>query len=63
MFRPLTNVTKRFIQTSVIKLKGHSKWQNIKNIKADNDALRAQTIRRQMRFLRVAINGLFMMAL
>lgn len=63
MFRTLdlllTNVSKRFVQTSAIKLKGHSKWQNIKNIKAANDAMRAQIIRRQMRFLRIAVTGLF----
>lgn len=54
-----TNVANRFVQTSAVDLKGHSKWQNIKNIKAANDAMRAQLIRRQMRFLRIAVNGLF----
>lgn len=63
MFKPvsslLTGAAKRFVQTSAVHLKGHSKWQNIKNIKADNDAIKAQISRRQMRFIRIAVNGLF----
>lgn len=64
MFKPvgslIAGVAKRLVQTSAVRLKGHAKWQNIKNIKADNDAMKAQTSRRQMRFIRIAANGLFL---
>lgn len=63
MFKPVgslfTGVAKCFVQTSAVRLKGHAKWQNIKNIKEANDAMKAQTNRKQMRFIRIAINGLF----
>lgn len=53
------NVAKRFLYISATGLKGHSKWQNIKNIKADNDRQRTQMIVKQLRMLRIAANGLF----
>lgn len=50
-------VPKCTIQTSAIYLKGHSKWQNIKHIKAANDAMRATMISKQLRVIRLAIQG------
>lgn len=55
----LTGVAKRFVQTSAANLKGHSKWQNIKHVKSENDQQRSQMITKQMRMLRLAANGLF----
>lgn len=56
----LTSVAKRFVQTSAANLKGHSKWQNIKHIKSENDQQRSQMITKQMRLLRIAANGLLL---
>lgn len=55
----LVNIAKRFVQTSAANLKGHSKWQNIKHVKSENDQQRSQMITKQMRLLRLAANGLF----
>lgn len=55
----LHNVTRRFVHTTVIHCKGHAKWQNIKHIKEQNDRQRNTTINRQLRMLRFAANGLF----
>lgn len=55
--RTVKNVAKRFLHITATCPKGHSKWQNIKNIKADNDRQRALMIQKQLRILRIAANG------
>lgn len=49
---------RRFFQTSICDLKGHSKWQNIKHIKAANDLQRNLLISKQVKMIRLAIQGL-----
>lgn len=46
-------------QTSASPWKGHSKWQNIKHIKASKDMLKGRLIARQMRNVRLAVLGSF----
>lgn len=53
-----SSLLKRLIQTTPINFKGHSKWQNIKNIKAANDFQRCMTISRQTRLIKFAVHGL-----
>lgn len=59
MLKSLYIMPKRFLQTSAVNLKGHAKWQNIKNIKEANDRTRGIMIQQQMRMLRIAAIGLF----
>lgn len=46
------------IHTTKALLKGHSKWQNIRHIKAANDAQKATKIRQQMFRIRCAVAGM-----
>lgn len=47
-----------FIHTSAANLKGHAKWQNIKQIKTLKDSQRATLINKNMRIIRLAVQGM-----
>lgn len=53
-----SSLLKRFIQTSSFNFKGHSKWQNIRKIKAANDFQRCIINARQTRLIKFAVQGL-----
>lgn len=61
MFKPFElifkEVNRRFLHTSLVHLKGHAKWQNVKHVKAENDRMRQLMILKQLRNLRLAATG------
>lgn len=57
----LMNVDRRFVHTTFTCLKGHAKWQNVKHVKAENDRMRQAMILKQLRNLRLAAIGSFLL--
>lgn len=56
---PINSILRRVIHTTPASYKGHAKWQNIKHIKAANDQFKARLIAKQMRLIRLAVQGTF----
>lgn len=57
----LKHLAKRCVHTSAVNFKGHSKWQNIKHIKAANDQMKSLMTIQQLRLLRIASIGLLLL--